>query len=239
MYSWGGTLSCVSEQHALGPSNFICSYDPDCITYVEHGSKNYCARAKDLRFENKEVPCPAIPEERPKCLVFLMDLYLAKLPPFAFENNILYLRPKCTTPQAPESTWYDNIPVGKNTLQTMVKDMCVEAEIYGKTNHSLRATGTTTLFQNDVPERVIQKVTGHRSLEALCTYEKVSTKQHRNVSKLMMTNSTNIEVEAGHTSSYDKLSTGFLGGVNGCSIGTFTVNFTGSFSSKKDCVDSE
>ena len=86
---------------------------------------------------------------------------------------------------------------------------------------------------------MIQKVTGHRSLEALRTYEKVSTKQHRNVSKLMMTNSTNIEVEAGHTSSYDKLSTGFLGGINGCSIGTLTVNFTGSFSSKKDCVDSE
>ena len=85
----------------------------------------------------KEVPCLAIPEERPKCLVFLMDLYLAKLPPFAFENNIVYLRPKRTTLQAPESPWYDNIPVGKNTLQTMVKDMCVEAKIYGKTNHSL------------------------------------------------------------------------------------------------------
>ena len=43
------------EQRQLGPSNFLRSYDPDCITYVEHGSKNYCARAKDFRYESKEV----------------------------------------------------------------------------------------------------------------------------------------------------------------------------------------
>ena len=54
------------------PRNFVRSYNPDCLTYIEHGSKNYSARAKDLHYENKEVPCPAIPEERPKCLVFLM-----------------------------------------------------------------------------------------------------------------------------------------------------------------------
>ena len=49
----GGALSCVSEQRALGPSNFICSYDPDCITYVEHGSKNYCARARTFALRTR------------------------------------------------------------------------------------------------------------------------------------------------------------------------------------------
>ena len=28
------------EQRRLGPSQFIRSSDPDCYTYVEHGSKN-------------------------------------------------------------------------------------------------------------------------------------------------------------------------------------------------------
>ena len=42
------------------PRNFVRSYNPDCLTYIEHGSKIYSARAKDLRYENKEVPCPAI-----------------------------------------------------------------------------------------------------------------------------------------------------------------------------------
>ena len=38
--------------------------------------------------------------------------------------------PKRTTPQTSNAPWYDNVPVGKNTLQSMVKDMCVEAGIW-------------------------------------------------------------------------------------------------------------
>ena len=68
-----GKRFCIrggDEQRRLGRNHFIRSYDPDCITFVEHGSKNYSGRAKDLRFENKEVPCPAIPEERPISVSF-------------------------------------------------------------------------------------------------------------------------------------------------------------------------
>ena len=65
-------------------------------------------------------------------------------------------------------------------------EMCTEAGIPRKTNHSLRATGATTLFQSKVPEKIIQKTTGHRSLEALRKYEHTSTEQHQAVSKVMM-----------------------------------------------------
>ena len=64
------------EQRQFGPHNFVRSYNPDSLTYIEHGSKHYSARAKDLHYENKEVPCPAIPEERPKCLVFFYGFLL-------------------------------------------------------------------------------------------------------------------------------------------------------------------
>ena len=57
------------------------------------------------------MPCPAVPEDIPKCLVFLLDLYLAKLPQFAFMKDILYLRPKLVTPLSDEDPWYDNVPV--------------------------------------------------------------------------------------------------------------------------------
>ena len=189
-----------------------------------------------MRFQNKEVPCPAVPENKPKCLVYLLDLYLAKLPLFALEKNILYLRPKRNTPSVPEAPWYDNVPVGKNCLRTMVKDMCAEVEIYGKTNHSLRASGATALFQNNVPERVIQKVTGHRSLDALRTYEKISTEQHRDVSKVIMTNlqSCNKSVDQPGSSDCGQISGGFMGGINGCSIGSITVNFASEDSYKQN-----
>ena len=71
-------------------------------------------------------------------------------------------------------------------------------------------------------------VTGYRSLEALRTYENISLEQHRNVSNLLMTNNTSSSVEA-DVSSHDELSTGFLAGINGCSIGTVTVVFSDSF----------
>ncbi len=46
-----------------------------------------------------------------------------------------------------------------------------EAQIDGrKTNHSLRATGASELFQAGVPEKIIKERTGHHSLEALRTY---------------------------------------------------------------------
>lgn len=58
------------------------------------------------------------------------------------------------------------------------KKMCAAAGIEGKfTNHSLRATGATALFQSEAPEKVIQEFTGLRSVKALRQYEKVASQQ--------------------------------------------------------------
>ncbi len=58
--------------------------------------------------------------------------------------------------------------------------MCSEDQIDGrKTNHSLRATGASELFQAGVPEKNIKERTGHYSLEALRTYEQTTTEQHQ------------------------------------------------------------
>ncbi len=68
----------------------------------------------------------------------------------------------------------------------MVKDMCSAAGITDpKTNHSLRATGATSMFESNVPERMIQSYTGHRSLEALRKYERPSHAQHQEVSDIL------------------------------------------------------
>ena len=120
------------------------------------------------------MPCYAVPEMIPRCLVFLLDFYLSKLPPYAFTEDVLYCRPKAKGPVDDASPWYEAVPVGKNKLSNMVKEMCEEAGIPPKTNHSLHATGATTLFQSNVPEKIIQKTTGHRSIEALRKYERLS-----------------------------------------------------------------
>ena len=55
----------------------------------------------------------------------------------------------------------------------MVKTMCLEAGIQGDfSNHSLRASGATELFQSGVPEKVIQDFTSHQNVKALRQHEK-------------------------------------------------------------------
>ena len=60
--------------------------------------------------------------------------------------------------------------VGINTMNDMLK-MCDQAGIERRSNHSLRATGASEMFQANLPEHVIQSRTGHLSLKALRTYK--------------------------------------------------------------------
>ena len=88
-----GECECINggeEQQRLGPSYFVRSDKPDCYTYVEHGSKNRSGKLAQFRINNKCVPCYAVPDKNPACLVFLLDIYLNKLPQYAFVNDVLY-----------------------------------------------------------------------------------------------------------------------------------------------------
>ena len=60
--------------------------------------------------------------------------------------------------------------------------MCQEAGVDGKkTNHSLRATGATQLYESGVPKKLIQERTGHCFLKALRVYEHTNKAQHKAV----------------------------------------------------------
>ena len=49
----------------------------------------------------------------------------------------------------------------------------------------IRVAGTSAMFDAGVPERIIQGRTGHRSLEALRMYERVTNQQEIQVSKVL------------------------------------------------------
>ena len=120
-------------------------------------------------------------------MVYLLDLYFSKLPEYALVKDILYSRHKVIVPSSTSEPWYDCVPVGYNTLSSMVKEMCIEAGLQDKkTNHSLRAAGTTCLFNAEVLETIIQKTTGHHSLPGLRTYEQFSSQPQEAVSRIMM-----------------------------------------------------
>jgi hypothetical protein len=234
VFFYVGKHFCIrggEEQRKLSPSQFIRYSDPDRYAYIEHGSKNRSGGLSQLNVTNKVVECVALPENRPKCLVYLLDVYLSKLPPFAFEKGILYCRPKVKFPPNDASFWYECAPVGKNKLASMVSEMCAEANIPRKTNHSLRATGATVLFQNSIPEKIIQKTTGHRSIEALRSYETISMEQHKTVSEVMMgcseENKENVQSESVKCGDKRKKSSqdlDFKHFFSGCHIENITVN---------------
>ncbi len=143
-------------------------------------SKNTNGSFKNLHIKPKIVPLFACPEAGDRCPVTILDKYITKLPVYAQEQDLFYLRPLPKVPVDPSLPWYAKAPVGRDSLNKTVKKMCQEAKIEGnKTNHSLGATGATQLYERGVPEKQIQERTGHRSLEALRVYERTSEAQHR------------------------------------------------------------
>jgi integrase len=109
-----------------------------------------------VHVENKSVPIFKNPAAGDRCLVSLLDKYLSKLP---CGTDVFYCRPLAKYVE--DGPWYSKQPKGKHLLSDMVNNMCKDAKIDGHfTNHSLRASGATELFQHNIPERVIQEFTG-------------------------------------------------------------------------------
>ena len=101
--------------------------------------------------------------------------------------------------------WFAQSPVGHNTLDRTVKRLCVAAGIPGfKTNHSLRVTNATQLFQSGVDEQLVMGSTGHRSIDGVRTYKRISETQECEVPSILnaVTNGSKKEkLEAKHSTS--------------------------------------
>ena len=100
-------------------------------------------------WSRKKKPYPAIivdavAEKGNRCHVHVLDLYLQRIPPDAFDHDVFYLQPVGTF-KDPAKPWFTTNPLGKNMLTRMVKDICIDAGIDGvnKRNQSLRVSGAT------------------------------------------------------------------------------------------------
>ena len=67
---------------------------------------------------------------------------------------------KCPKP----TCWYSNAPVGHSKLPSTMKRLCEQAGISGyRTNHSLRATAATRMYDMGIDEQLICEKTGERT----------------------------------------------------------------------------
>ena len=154
--------------------------------YQEFGSKNRQGGFSSLNLHNKIVRQHQNSSNPGRCHVSILDKYLRLIPQEARVQDNFYVTPLPNKPLDPTKPWYTKTPIGRNRLNSMLKEMCLEAGISGKyTNHSLRAYGVTSMFQAGVPEKLIQQRTGHRSLEGLRHYERTSESQLVDVSNIL------------------------------------------------------
>ena len=130
-------------------------------------------------------PLEQNPEINPD--VYILDFYLSKLPVGALLNDTFYMCPLPAIPPAAHLPWFTKQRMGKNAIAGLMTKMCKDAGIVGpRTSHFLRVTAATSLYEKQVPEKLIQERTGHRSLGALRISERTSAHQQEAVSRLLV-----------------------------------------------------
>ncbi|XP_028409419.1 uncharacterized protein LOC114532024 [Dendronephthya gigantea] len=118
-----------------------------------------------------------------RCIVRLYDKYVSLCPSVGAESSTAFYRTalKCPKPNC----WYSSVPVGHNKLASTVKRLCELAGLSGyRTNHSLRATAATRMYDKGVDEQLICEKTGHRS-DAVRAYKRTSSEQQVEVSDIL------------------------------------------------------
>ena len=79
------------------------------------------------------------------------------------DYEVFFQRPKIRF-SVTESTWYEKVPLGKNTLGNKMKELSELAQLSKTyTNHFPRATAITLLDQNGFEASRIMSISGHTS----------------------------------------------------------------------------
>lgn len=188
-------LRGVQEQYDLLPRQFVrvpsdlSIYDDSVFyKYTEYISKNNQHRFKDINSTNKEVHAYAQPGSQ-RCLVRLLDTFFKCLPSDAIA---FYQRPLVRFSADVSNPSYGKQRVGISTLKKVLPDICAKSGCVGKyTNHSLRATAITRMYNGGVPEKLIAETSGHKSSKALRQYEHTSDEQQKAVTAVINNNPSN------------------------------------------------
>ena len=120
------------------------------LRYTEDVSKNHPGGLQGRIVSPKTVIHHANRENLDRCFVRLFKLYQSLCPPDA-PHHAFYLQPL----KKPTSTsWYSNQPLGHSNLANV--RLCKQAGIQGyKTNHSLKVTVASHLYQAGVDEQLV------------------------------------------------------------------------------------
>jgi integrase len=153
----------------LRKDSFVVRTDDEGLEYIQmaYNEKEKTKRGGNIREKEKQAVMYAQPGD-PNCPVRHFKDLLSKLNP---NCEALYQRPKIKCFDKETGPWYDNCPVGVNTLSGMMKKMSqVGGLSKGYTNHCLRKTCVTALNEAGYEAKDIMSMTGHKHVSSLEPY---------------------------------------------------------------------
>jgi hypothetical protein len=157
----------------LKKDSFIIRSDDEGLEYVQmaYNEKEKTKRGGNMKEKEKQAVMYAQPGDQ-NCPVTHFKNYLSKLHP---ECNALYQRPKKVFDQNGTS-WYDNSPVGVNTLSNLMKQISKVGGLSREyTNHCLRKTCVTALDEAGYEAKDIMAMTGHKHVSSLEPYLSITS----------------------------------------------------------------
>lgn len=171
-------LRSKNSQLSLQVDEFGSEY----LQYTEDVSKTNNGGLAHLRIKRKVVRAYKNLENPLRCPVELYKKYLSHVPK-EISDNAFYLR-ALAKPNG--DIWYYKKAVGRETLGNVVKNIMKNAGFEGHfTNHSLRRSCATRLYNAGISEQVIQETTGHRSSDGVKAYKCTSTSIKRKASEIL------------------------------------------------------
>ena len=169
------------------PSQLQFKYDSEGIKYLVYRedsvTKTNDGGLKHMRKQRKIVwvhPSQDINRDP----VRLVEKYISLCPPVSVKTKKFnfYLR---SLEKPTPTRWYGEQIVGINTIRESVKNLVKVVNSQGyMTNHSLRRSSTTRLFQNGVDRKLVKEFTGHVS-DAVDNYQETSDEQRAHMSKII------------------------------------------------------
>ena len=175
------------EHHQMKVEDFTLQRDDEgneFLTFAEGPTKR---RQGGLSVKTRLVtPKMFATENEERCPVMLFKRYLGKRPSEMKKSGPFYL----TVIDKPvSSVWYKKTPMGKNTINTIMKnmkknsplkDLCPEKNL---TNHSARKTVVKKLKSSGIPKCEIKNITGHASANRLDDYDSGDEREQQIISR--------------------------------------------------------
>ena len=142
------------------------------LEYKEEVRKTNSGRLANTNLKRKTVRAYLNNEEPERCPVRLYKDYMAHVTKDAPANSF-YLRP---LKEPKGNIWYYKIAPCRETLGNVVAQVMKSASFEGYySNHSLRRTCATRLYDKGLPEQLIQETTGHRCADGVRCYKHNTT----------------------------------------------------------------